>query len=345
MIELRSDTFTQPTDAMKAAMMAAPLGDDMVGEDPTVNRLESTMADLLGKEAAVFACSGTQSNQMAVWALCERGDELLIEETGHLANYECGTPAILSSVSVRRLPGDHGRLDLPHLEGQLRPIDDHFPPTTLLCLENSTNLGGGRTYSLQQLQRVSDWAHRHKLRVHLDGARLFNACAANGYSAAQVAQCVDTVSICFSKGLGCPMGSILVGPQDVIRKARRARKILGGSLRQSGIVAAAALHAIEHHLDQLAVDHAHAKRLAAGLAQIPHVRIDLDAVETNLVYFEISPEWGSAYDLERKAAEGGVLLYSAGGTHRLRACTHRDVNEEQIDAAIRVFQDCLSSPI
>ena len=307
-----------------------------------MNELEARMAEMLGKEAAIYACSGTQSNQMAVWSHCERGDELLIESTGHLANYECGTPAILSGVSVLRIAGEFGRLDVQHLQGQLRPIDDHFAPSTLLCLENSTNLGGGRTYSLAQLERVCSWAKQHGLKTHLDGARLFNACIAQGYSAADVAKHFDTISICFSKGLGCPMGSILVGEKSTIRKARRARKIMGGSLRQTGIVAASALYAIDHHINRLADDHANAKRLAAGLAEVPAVRIDVEVVETNLVYFEIDPSWGTAADLERAAAQHGVRLFSAGGTHRLRACTHLDISSKQIDTAIEVFSRCLN---
>lgn len=342
-IELRSDTFTKPSLAMRQAMANAEVGDDMVGEDPTVNRLESDVAALLGKEAAVYTCSATQANQMAVWAHCERGDELLIETNGHLANYESGTPAILSAVSVRRIDGDFGRLDIEHLEGRIRRDDDHYPPTTLLCLENSTNIAGGRTYSLEQVQRVCNWAHENKLQTHLDGARLFNACVARDYSPAEVAANFDTISICFSKGLGCPMGAILVGSQALIKRARRARKVMGGALRQGGIVAASAIYALEHNVQRLAEDHENAKRLAAGLETIPNVKIDLDAVETNLVYFEIDPAWGTAYDLERVAAENGINLFSVGGDQRLRACTHLDVSTEQIDEAVKIFKDILIS--
>lgn len=341
-IDLRSDTFTKPTQPMREAMAHAEVGDDMSGEDPTVNRLEARVAQLLGKEAAVYACSATQANQMAIWANCERGDELLIESTGHIANYESGAPAVLSGVSVRRIAGDFGRLDIEHLSGQIRRNDDHYAPTTLLCLENSTNIGGGRTYALEQLARVCRWAHENGLQTHLDGARLFNACTTRGYSPSEVAQHFETISLCFSKGLGCPMGAILVGSQALIKRARRARKLMGGALRQVGIVAASALYALDHHIERLATDHANAHRLATGLAKIPVIQIDLAAVETNLVFFEIDPGWGTAAELQSRAAEQGVKLFSVGGAQRLRACTHLDLSAEQIDKAIQVFQKILN---
>ncbi len=248
--------------------MTAELGDDVMGEDPTVNRLEARMAELFGMEAAVFACSGTQSNQMAVWSHCTAGDEMLIEQTSHVGNYEAGAPAVLSGVSVRALPGDFGRLDLEHLAGALREPDEHFSPTRLLSLENSTNIGGGRTYPLDQLERVGAWAHEHGLQVHLDGARLFNACIVRGYTPTDVGRCVDSISICFSKGLGCPMGSVLVGSTETMRRARRARKLFGGALRQSGIVAGAALYAVDHHIERLAADHALARLFAEKISAV-----------------------------------------------------------------------------
>lgn len=339
-IELRSDTFTRPTPGMRAAIAAAEVGDDMVGEDPTVNRLEARMAEMLGKEAAVFACSGTQSNQMGVWAHCDRAEELLIEETGHIANYEGGAPAVLSGVMVRRIPGDHGRLDVPMLAGQIRRGNVHFAATRLLCLENSTNIGGGRTYPLEQIERVCRWAREHELKTHLDGARLFNACIARGYSAADVARHFDTVSICFSKGLGCPMGSILVGPRAEIARARKARKVLGGALRQAGIVAAAALYALDHHIERLAEDHAHARLLAERIADLPGLLLDPAEVETNLVFFDLDPQWGTAAELSAALRERGVLLNPVG-PQRLRACTHLDVNREQVEFAAQVIREVL----
>ncbi|MCA9079232.1 MAG: aminotransferase class I/II-fold pyridoxal phosphate-dependent enzyme [Planctomycetaceae bacterium] len=341
-IELRSDTFSQPTPAMREAIASAVCGDDMVGEDPTVNRLEAMVAEMLGKEAAVFACSGTQSNQMGVWVNCQRGDELLIESTGHIANYESGGPAILSGVSVRRISGDFGRLDVEQLEGQIRGGNQHFAPTTLLCLENSTNLGGGRTYPLDQLQRVCDWAHERGLKTHLDGARIFNACVARSIAPRDVANCFDTVSICFSKGLGCPMGSILVGSANDMARARRARKVFGGALRQTGIVAAAAIHALEQHIDRLADDHANARRFAEAISQLPHIHVDVAGVETNLAFFEIDPVWGTAAQLSQQLKERGVHINPAGGEQRLRACTHLDVTRDQIDQAVAVLREIVT---
>ncbi|MFV0442194.1 MAG: threonine aldolase family protein [Planctomycetaceae bacterium] len=342
-IELRSDTYTRPTAGMREAIAQAEVGDDMVGEDPTVNRLEARMAELLGKQAAVFACSGTQSNQMAVWAHCDRAEELLIEETGHIANFEGGAPAALSGVMCRRLPGDFGRLDVEHLQGQIRRGNDHFATTKLLCLENSTNIGGGRTYSLEQIERVCGWARENDLRTHLDGARLFNACIARGYAAADVARHFDTASICFSKGLGCPMGSILIGPQTLIARARKARKVFGGALRQAGIVAAAALYALDHHVERLAEDHANAQLLAQRIASFPGIRIEAASVETNLVFFEVDPDWGTAAQLSAALRSRNVKMLPLG-PQRLRACTHLDVTTEQILQAAEHIRDLLTQP-
>ncbi len=340
-IELRSDTFTQPTPGMRQAMAEAVVGDDMVGEDPTVNQLEARMAEMLGMEAAVFACSGTQSNQMAVWAHCERSDELLIEETGHIANFEGGGPAVLSGVMPRRIPGEGGRLDVPHLEGQIRTGNVHYATTRLVCLENSTNIGGGRTYSLDQIERVCAWAHDNGLKTHLDGARLFNACAARGYSVREVAKHFDSISICFSKGLGCPMGSILVSTGEVIQRARKARKVFGGALRQAGVPAAAALYALDHHIARLSLDHEHARLLAQRIAEVDGLSIDLESVETNLVFFEIDPARGTAAQLAAALKQRGVHI-GAIGPQRLRACTHLDVCEDQVLEAAAVLADVMS---
>jgi threonine aldolase len=344
-IELRSDTFTKPSHHMREAIASADVGDDMVGEDPTVNRLEARMAELLGKEAAVFNCSGTQSNQMGVWTHCHSGDELLIEATGHIANYEAGAPAALSGVSVRRIEGDFGRLDVEHLEGQVRGGNVHFAPTRLLCLENSTNLGGGRTYPLDQIERVSDWARSNGLKVHLDGARFFNACIARGYAPAQLAEPFDTVSICFSKGLGCPMGSILVGSKVDMARARRARKLFGGALRQAGIPAAACLYAIDHNIERLADDHANARLFAEEISRVPGISVDVRGVETNLVFFEIDPKFGTAAELSSALRQRGVLINPAGGAHRLRACTHLDVNRDGVVKAASAIRECLAGEV
>jgi len=341
MIDLRSDTVTKPTLGMRRAMAEAEVGDDMSGEDPTVNRLEALVADLLGKEAAVYACSGTQSNQMGVRTHCLPGDELLIESTGHIANFEQGAPAALSGVTCRLIPGEHGMLDVFDLEGKIRADNQHLCVTRLVCLENTTNVGGGRVYPQAKIDRICHWAHRHGLKVHMDGARLFNAVVASGISAAEICRDVDTVSICFSKGLGCPMGSILVGSQAEIAKARRVRKLFGGALRQAGIVAAAAVYALENHVDRLRVDHDNARAFAEAIQSVDGITIEPADVATNLVFFEVDPELGNAAQLSAKLKQHGVRI-GASGPQRLRACTHLDVNRELVLRAAEVVSEVVA---
>ena len=329
LIDLRSDTVTQPTPEMRTAMANAEVGDDMMGEDPTVNRLEARFAEMFNMEAAVFACSGTQSNQMGVRANCIPGDELLINESGHIANFEAGSPAVLSGVTVRTIVADQGKLDLEDLEGRIRAVDQHLCRTRLVCLENTTNIAGGRVYSLEHMARVSGWARENGLRMHLDGARLFNACIVGGYSASDIGPLFDTISICLSKGLGCPMGSILLGDTESARKARLARKQFGGALRQAGIVAAAAEYAMDHHVDRLADDHANALQLAKNLNAIDGIDLCVDDVETNLVFFTIDPELGTAVQLAGKLKEQGIMIGPMGG-QRMRAATHLDITADDI---------------
>ncbi len=339
-IDLRSDTVTQPTAEMKAAMVAAPLGDDVMGEDPTVNALEARVAAILGKEAAVFTCTATQANQIAVRLHTRPGDEILIHRTGHIGLYEAGAPAAISGVSMRQLDGDRGLLDVATLEALPWPDDPHFTRTRLLCLENTTNIAGGRVYPLERMQTLGQWAGQQGLRSHLDGARFFNATVAARYQPAQIAECVDTVTLCFSKGLGCPMGAILAGSAEAMHQARRVRKMLGGGMRQAGMMAAAARYALDHHIDALAHDHSHARQLANGLAQLSPVAIDTAAVETNLVFFDLDPDWGTPATLISQLAELGVKV---GGIYqqRMRAATHRDVTTEQIEIAVEAFAKVL----
>ena len=341
MIDLRSDTVTKPTAAMRDVMARAEVGDDMSGEDPTVNRLEARCAELFGREAAVYTCSGTQSNQMAVWSHCQRGDELLIESTGHIANYEGGAPAILSGVTTRPIVGKHGLLTVANLEGHIKPDNQHFCVTRLLCVENTTNLGGGAYYPLSQLKEVCDWAHANGLRVHMDGARVFNAIVAGGYSPCDVGQLVDSISVCFSKGLGCPMGSILIGGKELIARARRARKVLGGALRQAGIVAAAAEYALDHHVERLNEDHANAQVLVQALRGIPGLSLTMPEVQSNLVFFDLEPAWGTAAQFSALLKTKGVLINPTGGPQRLRACTHLDVTREDMHETARILAECV----
>ena len=329
MIDMRSDTVTKPTAGMRRAIAEAEVGDDMSGEDPTVNRLEAMMAELLEKEAAVYACSGTQSNQMAVRTHCQPGDELLIEAGGHIANFEQGAPAALSGVTSRLIKGRYGIIDQPDLEGMIRADNQHLAISRLVCLENTTNSGGGRVYPQENIDRIGQWAHDHGLKVHVDGARLFNAVIASGTSAARISRHADTVSICFSKGLGCPMGSILIGSRTDIARARRVRKLFGGALRQAGIVAASAIYAIENHVERLAIDHENARVFAEEIRQIDGLTLDPPDVQTNLVFFNVDPEIGNAAQLSAKLKARGVRI-NASGPQRLRACTHLDVDRERV---------------
>jgi len=267
---------------------------------------------------------------------------LLIEETGHIANYEAGGPAILSGVSCRKIRGSRGLLSVDLLQAAHRAENQHFSPTRLLCLENTANLGGGVTYSLDQLREIREWADESGILVHMDGARLFNACVVRGYSPAEVADCCDSVSICFSKGLGCPMGSILVGSHDTIQRARRARKIFGGALRQAGFAAAACLYALDHHVDRLSIDHENARLFADSIAKIPGVIVDPDSVETNLVFFEIDADIATAEQVSRALGEQGVRIYALK-PQLLRACTHHDVDREGILRAASILKGVMLS--
>ena len=337
MIDLRSDTVTRPTPGMLAAMLAAPVGDDVFGEDPTVIELERRVAALFGHEAGLFVPSGTMSNQIAVRIHCRPQDEVLLEATSHIYLWEAGGPAALSGVTCRPLNGRHGRLDVTDFEGQVRPNDLHCVRTRLVCLENTHNRGGGTIYPLESTRRITDWARRNGLATHLDGARIWNAIAATGVAAEQWGRLFDTVSVCFSKGLGAPVGSALLGPKDLIAQARRVRKLFGGAMRQVGILAAACLYALDHHLDRLAEDHENARLIADAVREVPGLTLVPPEVETNLVWFEVSPRWGSARDLaERLKAEG--ILVAALGANVVRAVTHLDVSREQCRRAASIIR-------
>lgn len=337
-IDMRSDTVTRPTPGMRAAIAQAEVGDDMNAEDPTVNRLERMCCEIFGKEAAVYASSGTQSNQMGVRVHCHPGDELLIETGGHIANFEAGAPAALSGVTCRLIEGTNGLLDLPQLEGKIRADNQHLTITRLVCLENTTNLGGGFFYSREALTRISRWAWAHGLKMHLDGARLFNASVASGLSPAEICSHFDTVSVCFSKGLGCPMGSVLVGNQADIAKARRIRKLFGGALRQAGMMAASAVYALENNIERLREDHDNARLLADGIAKIPGLSVEKPI--TNLVYLSVAPELGNAGQFAMQLRKHGIMI-SASGKQRLRACTHLDVSAAQIPLVLQGMQAAL----
>ncbi len=327
MIDLRSDTVTRPTEGMRQAMLEAPVGDDVFGEDPTVDRLERYVADLLGKEAALYAPSGTMTNQIGVHVSTNRGEEVLLHEGSHIFVYEAGAPALLSGVQLRTLPGENGVLDPDTVRAAVRTEDVHFPRSRLLCLENTHNTAGGKVFPLEDFAAVAATAQDLGLKVHLDGARLFNAQAATGIPAREWCAHADTVSVCSSKGLGAPVGSLLAGDEETIGEARRARKAFGGGMRQAGIIAAAALYAFENHVERLAEDHERASTLATGLRESGY---EVQDPETNLVLVAVDKP---SEFLEALAREG--VLATPGKPGYVRLCTHLDVGDEEIEAAIQ----------
>ncbi len=331
-IDLRSDTVTRPTPAMRAAMAAAEVGDDVFGDDPTVNALQERIAAMLGKEAALFMPSGTQSNLCALMSHCQRGDEYIVGQGAHTYRYEGGGAAVMGSIQPQPLTNQpDGTIRLEDIEGAVKPDDAHFARTRLLALENTF---GGQVLPMAYVEAATSLARRRGLATHLDGARLFNAAVAGKLPAQRIAQHFDTVSVCFSKGLGAPVGSALVGPKDFIARAHRIRKMAGGGLRQAGILAAAALHALDHHVERLAEDHAHARALAEGLQGLPGVSVQ--PPQTNILFVDLAPE-KAAGAVERLAA-AGVL---ATGLYRLRLVTHLDVKAEDIPRAVAVLRQHL----
>jgi threonine aldolase len=334
-VDLRSDTVTRPTAAMRRAMHDAELGDDVFGDDPTVNALQERIAALLGKEAALFMPSGTQSNLAAIMAHCGRGDEYLVGQGAHTYRYEAGGAAVLGSVQPQPLPhqGD-GTLALADIEAAIKPDDEHFARTRLLALENTL---GGKVLPQAYVEQATALARARGLATHLDGARLFNAAVRQGAAAAELVRGFDSVSVCFSKGLGAPVGSALVGPRDFIRRAHRVRKMLGGGMRQAGVLAAAALYALDHHVDRLAEDHALAARLAEGIGSIDGLQVV--APQTNIVFATAAGGRGPALLAHLEAR--GVL---ATGLIGLRFVTHLDVDRAGIDRAIAAVQSFFEDP-
>ena len=338
MIDLRSDTVTQPTAAMRDAMLAAPLGDDVFADDPSVNALQEKLAAMLGFEAALFVPTGTQSNLCAILSHCQRGDEYIVGQFQHCYRWEGGGAAVFGSVQPQPLEHQRdGTLALADIEAAIKPDDSHFARSRLLALENTL---GGRVMPLAYLAEASALARRRGLATHLDGARLFNAAVALGGDARanvrEIARRFDTVSVCFSKGLGAPVGSALVGPRELIQRAHRWRKMLGGGMRQAGVLAAAALHALEHHVERLADDHALAQRLAEGLAGLPG--LTLEPPQTNIVFADLAGPRAAGLIAHLKAR--GVL---ATGLYRLRFVTHLDVDAAGVDRAIAAVREHLSS--
>jgi threonine aldolase len=330
--DFRSDTVTRPTPSMKAAMLAAEVGDDVFGEDPTINALEAKIAQMLGKEAAVFVPSGTMSNLLGVRVHCQPGDEIICEAASHLVLYEQAGYAQLFGVAACPVTTPDFILRVEHLEGLVRGDRQHEPRTRLLHLENTHNRGSGRINPLENFSRLCHWARANKLKIHLDGARLFNAAVATGVPAATWAGLVDTVNVCFSKGLGAPVGSALVGDAATVAQARRVRKVLGGGMRQGGIIAAAAIYALENHIERLAEDHAKAQRLANMIRSIDGLRLMPEQVDTNIVFFDVSGRFATAAEFVERLKQHGVLMLALSKT-QVRAVTHLDVNDEDVEAA------------
>jgi threonine aldolase len=331
-IDLRSDTVTKPTAAMRAAMAAAEVGDDVFGDDPTVNALQARIAGVLGKEAALFVPTGTQSNLCALMAHCERGDEYLVGQMAHTYRWEGGGAAVLGSIQPQPLPQQaDGTITLDDIAANIKPDDAHFARTRLLALENTW---GGQVLPRSYIEAVTALARSRGLATHLDGARLFNAAVASGVPAADIARHFDSVSVCFSKGLGAPAGSALVGSRAFIAKAHRIRKMLGGGMRQAGVLAAAALHALDHHVERLAEDHANARALAEGLQGLPGVTVQ--APQTNILFVDLAPA-KAAGAVERLRAAGVLCT----GLYRLRFVTHLDVSADDIARATAVLREHL----
>jgi threonine aldolase len=340
MIDLYSDTMTKPTRAMRQCMAEAEVGDEQKGEDPTVNRLQEMVAELLGKEAAVYLPSGTMCNEIsfAVWA--RTGDEMILHRDSHPAHFEVGGPAYLARIMLSPLDGPRGLFTAEQVEEAIRPDSPHYPRSRIVEVENTHNMGGGSIWPLAQLQAVCATAHRYGLMTHLDGARLLNAVVASGISANTYAEPFDSAWIDLSKGLGCPVGGVLAGSREFIKAARRLKHLFGGAMRQAGIIAAAGVYALEHHVARLAEDHQHAKRLALALAELPTVRLNPVDVETNIVIFDVGDIGSPAQEIAEQLDKEGVRVSVTGRT-KLRAVTHLDVTQQDIERAIEVFRRVL----
>jgi threonine aldolase len=337
-VDLRSDTITKPTSQMRRTMAEAGVGDDVFGEDPTANALQEQVAELLGKEAALFVPSGTMANQIAIRAHTEPGDEIICEASGHSYLYETGGPAALSGCSCALIPGERGVFTGEQVKAALHPAGNpHFASSRLILVENTHNRGGGSIWPMDALGGVRGVAGEAGLAMHLDGARLLNACVATGNEATAYTQFFDSCSICFSKGLGAPVGSAVAGSNEFIDRARRFRKMFGGGMRQIGILAAAATYALDNHVERLAEDHSNAQRLGQAISELDGIDLDPAHVETNIVIFDLSDRIGPAEEFVQRMGEHGVLMLAIGPM-RVRAVTSLAVDGAGIDRAIEFFR-------
>ncbi len=342
-IDLRSDTVTHPTPAMRQAMATAEVGDDGWGDDPTVNRLQERVARMMGKEAAVFVPSGTMGNLASILAHCQRGDEIIVGDQSHIYLYEYGGASALGGVAYRQLPNaEDGAMDPEAVEEAIRPSSARFPRTALVCLENTHNRCSGRVLTPEYTDAIADIAHSRGAAVHLDGARVFNAAVYLGLPPAELVRSVDSMMFCFSKGLSCPVGSIICGPRDFVERAHRSRNALGGGMRQAGILASAAMVALDEMVERLSTDHANARRLAEGLSRIPGIFIDPASIQTNIVILELAD--GDPLGFLGKLEERGLRGSHPHGS-RVRFVTHYGIEPEDIDAALDVVESVMKERV
>jgi threonine aldolase len=342
MIDLRSDTVTKPTLAMRRAMMEAEVGDDVYGEDPTVNRLERRAAELTGKEAALFVPTGTMGNAIAIKLHTEHGQEVISEARSHILDWELGMVAWFSGCVVRAIPTENGILSWPQIRGYMKTLSPFWAPTGLVAIENTHNMLGGNVYSLEAIREIAEGARERGVKVHMDGARVFNASAATGVPVSDIVAPVDTVMFCLSKGLGAPAGSILAGPENLIAKGRLYRKRLGGGMRQVGVLAAACLIAMEESPKLLPCDHANARFLAEGLARIPGIQIAPESVATNIAVFDVSATGVAPTEISARLKRRGVLM-NAINDRQMRAVTHYDVDRAACSQALETVAECLAN--
>lgn len=340
-VDLRSDTVTLPTPAMRKAMYEAELGDDVYGEDPTVNRLQELSAQKLGKEAGLLVLSGTMGNLVSLLTHCGRGEEAIMGDRAHTFTSEQGGSSGMGGIHPRTVPNQpDGSLDLRQVEGAIRPDNEHYPRTRLICIENTQNNLGGHVLPPAYMHQVGALARKHNLKVHVDGARIFNAAVALDVDASALAHDADSLTFCLSKGLACPVGSVIVGSRAFIDEARRNRKILGGGMRQAGVFAAAGIVALGEMVERLDDDHRNAKRLAEGLANVPGIAIDPAAVETNILFFELIADRPSPQQLAARLKEQGVLI-GAGASRRIRLVTHYGIEAEHVEHTLRAFETAM----
>lgn len=335
-IDLRSDTVTKPTAAMLEAMMKAPVGDDVFGEDPSVNELEALAASLFGMEAAIYCPTGTMSNQVAIKVHTQPGDEVICDKTAHVYQYEGGGIAFNSGAQVKLLDGANGKITADQVANAINPDDVHKAHTSLVCLENTSNRGGGACYDLGEIESIRELCNRHHLQLHLDGARLFNALVARNESPKLYGEVFHSISVCLNKGLGCPIGSILIGKKDFIKKARRVRKVFGGGMRQAGFMAASGIYALQHHVERLAEDHTHARQIAEALAKKQFTG-NILPVETNIVIFDIKAPWQPQQVVEKLKAQN--ILTIAISPTQIRMVLHLDITSEMVNNIITTIQN------